>query len=94
VNLAEFVDRYESVSGHGVDERTSRHRFKRHAAGTTEICVLAVSRYGVRACEIASILCKGGNSVTRWLILGFLSEHEDPEFAGRLDILDLAISRR
>jgi len=94
LDLSEFVDCYESVSGYGLDELASRHRSKRHTTGRTEFCVLAVSRYGLKACEIASLLRKGRNSVTRWLNLGLRREHDDPEFVARLDSLDSAISRR
>jgi hypothetical protein len=54
--------------------------------------VLAVSRYGLKACEIAALLRKDRNSVTRWLNQGLRREHDDPEFVARLDSLDSAIS--
>ena len=94
LDLLEFVDRFESASGYDLDELASRHRSMRHITGRTEFCVLAVSRYGLKACEIASLLRKGRNSVTRWLNLGLRREHDDPEFVARLDSLDSAISRR
>jgi hypothetical protein len=94
LGVSEFVDRFESVSGYGLDELASRHRSLRHVIGRIEFCVLAVSRYGLRACDIASLLRKGRNSVTRWLNQGLRREHDDPEFAARLDSLDFEISQR
>ena len=94
LQLSEFVDRYESVSGYDLDELASRHRSTRHITGRIEFCVLAVSRYGLRACEIAALLGKGRNSVTRWLNQGLRRENDDPGFAARLDLLDSGISRR
>ena len=64
LNLLEFVDRFESASGYDLDELASRHRSMRHITGRTEFCVLAVSRYGLKACEIAALLRKGRNSVS------------------------------
>jgi hypothetical protein len=93
LDLFEFAGRYESVSDYGLDELASRQRSLRHTSGRIEFCVLAVSRYGLRACEIASLLRKGRNSVTRWLNQGLRQEHDDPEFAAHLDILDSAISQ-
>jgi hypothetical protein len=94
LQLSEFVDRYESVSGYDLDELASRHRSAKHITGRIELCVLAVARYGLRACEIADLLDKGRNSVTRWLNQGLRREHDDPRFAARLKMLDSAISRR
>ena len=94
LRLSEFADRYESTSGYSLDELASRHRSKRHIAGRIEFCVLAVSRYGFRACEIAAFLGKGRNSVTRWLNQGLRLEHGDPRFDTRLNALDSKISRQ
>ena len=94
LRLCEFVDRYESVSGYDLDELASQRRSTRHITGRIEFCVLAVSRYGFRACEVAALLEKGRNSVTRWLNQGLRQENSDPGFAARLDILDSEISRR
>jgi len=93
LQLSEFVDRYESVSGYDLDELASRLRSTRHIAGRIEFCVLAISRYGLRACEIASLLGKGRNSVTRWLNQGLRRERDDARFSARLDTLDSSISR-
>ena len=92
--LSEFADRFESVSGYGLDDLASRHRSTRHITGRLEFCVLAVSRYRLKTCEIAALLDKGRNSVTRWLNQGLRREHDDPEFSARLDFLDSGISRR
>lgn len=94
LGLREFINRYESVSGYDLEDLASRHRSTMHITARTELCVLAVSRYGLRACEISTLLRKGRNSVTRWLNQGLRREHDDPRFAARLDTLDSAISRR
>ncbi len=94
LRISEFVARYELVSGYDLDELASRYRSSRHITGRIEFCVLAVARYGLRACEVAASLDKGRNSVTRWLNQGLRREHDDPRFAARLDNLDSAISRR
>jgi hypothetical protein len=94
LDLLGFADRYESVSGYDLDELASRHRSKRRLTGRIEFCVLAVLKYGLRICEIATLLGKGRNSVTRWLNQGLRREHDNPEFAARLDGLDMAISCR
>ena len=65
-----------------------------HVTGRIEFCVLAVSSYRLKACEIAALLGKSRNSITRWLNLGLCQERDDPEFAARLNALDAAISRR
>ena len=94
LDLLEFADRFESASGYDLGELASRHRSMRHITGRTVFCVLAVSRYGLRACDIAALLRKGRNSVTRWLNQGLRRENDDPGFVARLDSLDSAISRR
>jgi REP element-mobilizing transposase RayT len=94
LNLSEFADRFQRASGYGLDELASSRRSPRHITGRVEFCVLAVSRYGLKTCEIAAFLAKGRNSVTRWLNLGLRRELDDSEFAGRLDLLDSKISRR
>jgi len=56
--------------------------------------LLAVSRYGFRACDIADLLCKGRNSVTRWLNRGLCDERDNPVFSKQINHLDAEISRR
>ncbi len=94
LELSEFVDRFEPASGYGLDELASRHRSTRHLTRRIEFSMLAVSRYGLKACEIAALLGKGRNSVTRWLNEGLRRERHDPRFARRLDAIDAEISRR
>ena len=94
LELSDFVDRFESVSGFNIVELASRHRSARHINGRIEFCALAVSRYRLRACDIADLLGKGRNSITRWLNQGLRREQDSPEFAERLDALDSVISRR
>ena len=94
LHLSEFADRFQRVSGYGFNELASRCRSTRNITGRVEFCVLAVSRYGLKTCDIAAHLAKGRNSVTRWVNQGLHREHDDPQFAARLNILDAAISRR
>ncbi len=44
--------------------------------------------------DIAELIGKNGNSVTKWLNKGLLKEGTDPEFKSLIDDLDAAISRR
>ena len=60
----------------------------------TEFTTLAVGHYGLRVCDVAALLRKHPNSVTKWLNRGLRLEGGDPEFKKRLDQLDAAISRR
>ena len=67
------------------------HVYCRVARG--EFATLAVGRYGLRVCDVASLLCKHPNSITKWLNKGLRLEGKDSEFKRRLDQLDAAISR-
>ena len=55
---------------------------------------LAVGRYQARTCDVADLLGKHPNSITRWLKRGLRLEREDPGFKRRLDTLDESASRR
>lgn len=94
LELSEFVDRYQSASRFEIRDLASRTRSTRHLDGRIEFTVLAASRYGLKACDIATVLCKGRNTITRWLNQGLRREQADPEFVARLDELDSAISRQ
>lgn len=93
-SLPDFVVRFESASGHQLDDLASRSRTERHIRGRIEFSLLAVSRYGFRACDIATILCKGRNSVTRWLNRGLRDEYDDPAFSEQINRLDAEISTK
>ena len=92
LSLPDFVVRFESASGHRLDDLASRLRTERHILGRIEFSLLAVSRYGFKACDIAALLCKGRNSVTRWLNRGLRDERSDPKFSERIHRLDEEIS--
>jgi len=66
----------------------------RHVGGRVEFTVLAVTRYGYRGCDIATLLGKSGNSVTRWINRGLSCERDDEDFRARLNFLDASISSR
>ena len=94
LSLRGFVVRFESASGHRLNDLASRSRTELHIRGRIEFSLLAVSRYGFRACDIADLLCKGRNSVTRWLNRGLCDERDDPVFSEQINHLDAEISRR
>jgi len=77
----EFVNRFESASGHTFDHLASRLRSECLIRGRIELSVLSVSRHGFRACDITELLRKGCNSFTRWLNRGLQQEHCDPDSA-------------
>jgi len=94
LELTEFVARFESASGHTLSDLSSRYRTVRHVNGRVEFTALAVTRYGFRGCDIAALLRKSGNSVTRWINRGLSCERDNEEFRARLDFLDASISKR
>ena len=58
------------LSGHSLAELSSRSRSADQARGRIEFAILAVGRYGLRVCDVASLLCKHPNSITKWLNKG------------------------
>jgi hypothetical protein len=94
LELSEFVALFESASGHTLKDLSSRYRTDRHVDGRVEFTVLAATRYGFRGCDIAALLRKSGNSVTRWINRGLSCERDDEEFRARLNSLDASISSR
>jgi REP element-mobilizing transposase RayT len=94
LSLPDFIVRFESASGHQLNDLASRSRAERHIRGRIEFSLLAVSRYGFRACDIAAVLCKGRNSVTRWLNQGLCEERDDPVFSELINRLDAEISSK
>jgi hypothetical protein len=94
LELSEFALRFETVSGHALDDLASRFRSKSQIQGRIEFATLAISRFGFRVCDVATLISKHGNSVTHWLNQGLRKEGGDPDFTRRLDHLDAAISRR
>ena len=92
LEFGEFVARMEAVSGLSLEELSSRSRNSRIRRQRIEFATLAVGRYGLRVCDIAALVGKHPNSVTKWLNRGLRLERNDPEFRDRLDQLDAAIS--
>jgi len=66
----------------------------RPVRGRIEFSLLAVSRYGFRACDIAAVLCKGRKPVTRWLNQGLCDERDNPRFSKQINRLDAEISSK
>jgi hypothetical protein len=44
--------------------------------------------------DIAAVLCKGKNSVTRWLGRNLCDERDDPSFSEQINRLDAEISSK
>lgn len=94
LEFGDFISRLASRSDHSLADLASRHRGADRTRARVEFATLAVGRYGLRVCDIAGILDKHPNSVTKWLNRGLRLERDDPEFKNRLDELDAAISNR
>jgi hypothetical protein len=94
IELGEFAARFEAASGHSLDDLASRFRSQEQVRGRIELSTLAAGRYGLRVHDIAALINKHRNSVTKWLNKGLGMEGTDPEFKRRLDDLDAAISSR
>jgi hypothetical protein len=94
LEFGEFVARMESVSGLSLEDLSSRSRNSTLTRQRIELATLAIGRYGLRVCDIAELVGKHSNSVTKWLNRGLRLERNDPEFRARLDQLDAAISER
>jgi hypothetical protein len=92
LELGEFVARMETVSGRSLADLASRFKGSALTRRRIEFATLAVGRYGLRVCDIAALLRKHPNSVTKWLNRGLRLERDDPGFKERLDQLDAAIS--
>ena len=91
--LRDFADRFESVSEFRLNELSSSFRSPYHLQGRVEFATLAISKYGLKVCEVATELDKHRNSVTKWLNRGLLLLSMDRQFAHRLDHLDQLISK-
>ena len=92
LELGEIADRFELLSGHIIVDLASRSRSKGVIQGRVDFATLAVSRYGFKCCDVATLLNKHGNSVTNWLNWDLHLVGTDPEFNKRLDHLDASIS--
>jgi hypothetical protein len=92
LEFGEFVARMESVSGLSLEDISSRSRNARLTGQRIELATLAIGRYGLRVRDIAELVCKHPNLVTKWL--NICLERNDPDFRARLDQLDAAIPQR
>ena len=91
---SDFAFRMERLTGLPLAELSSRSRSANLTRGRIEFATLAVGRYRLKVSDIAALLDKHPNSITKWLNKGLRLEREDPEFKNRLDHLDAAISRQ
>jgi hypothetical protein len=88
----EFVELFERCSGHSREGLASPLRTRALIEGRIELTLLAVSRYGIRSCDIADLINKHPSSMTRWLNSGVHREREDAVFRERINHLDREIS--
>jgi len=94
LTLDELVDRLHDLDLVSVERLSSRFRGAELTLLRAEFAVLAIGRYQARTCDVAALLNKHPNSITKWLNRGLRLEREDPAFKRRVDALDEAISRR
>jgi REP element-mobilizing transposase RayT len=90
--LGKFVARMETVAGLSLADLSSRSRDPDLVRKRIELAALAIGRYRLRVCDIAALVRKHPNSVSKWLNKGLRLESSNPEFKARLDELDAAIS--
>jgi hypothetical protein len=91
---SDFALRMESLSGLPLAELSSRSRSADLTRGRMEFATLAAGRYRLKVSDIATLLDKHPNSVTKWLNKVLRLEREDPGFKERPDHLDAEISRQ
>lgn len=94
LTIDELVDRLQELELVSVERLSSRSRGKDLTLIRTEFAALAIGRYQARTCDVAALLGKHPNSITKWPNRGLRLEQEDPAFKRRVDKLDEAVSRR
>jgi len=90
--LDEFVELFERLTGHAIQDLASPLKTPALVEGRIELTLLGVSRYGVRSSDIAALLNKHPSSMSRWLNKGVSLEREDSTFRGRINHIDRQIS--
>ncbi|HSN53780.1 MAG TPA: transposase [Candidatus Sulfomarinibacteraceae bacterium] len=94
LTLDELVDRLKGLDLVPVERLSSRSRGAELTLLRVEFAALAIGRYQARTCDVAALLDKHPNSITKWLNRGLRLERQDPAFKRRIDTLDEAVSRR
>ena len=94
LTLDELVDRLQALDLVSVDRLSSRSRGAELTLLRAEFAALAIGRYRARTCDVAALLGKHPNSITKWLNRGLRLEREHPGFRQRVDTLDEVASRR
>jgi REP element-mobilizing transposase RayT len=94
LTLEELVDRLQDLDLVSVERLSSRSRGAELTLLRAEFAALAIGRYQARTCDVAALLNKHPNSITKWLNRGLLLGRDDPTFKRRVDKLDEAVSRR
>ncbi len=90
----ELIDSLQDLDLVSVERLSSRFRGAELTLLRAEFAALAIGRYQARTCDVAALLGKHPNSITKWLNRGLRLEREDPTFKRRVDKLDEAVSRR
>jgi hypothetical protein len=78
LEFGEFVRRMVSTDNCPLAELSSRRRGADRTRRRIEFTTLAVGRYGLRVCDVAALLGKHHNSVTKWLNRGLQLERGEP----------------
>ena len=94
LSLAKLVSRLQKLELVSVERLCSRSRGADLTRQRAEFATLAIGRYGARICDVAALLSKHPNSITKWLNRGLRLERGDPAFKNRIDLLDKTVSRR
>jgi hypothetical protein len=94
LSLDELVHRLQKHQLVSVKRLSSRCRGAELTFLRAEFAALAIGRYSARICDVATLVSKHPNSITKWLNRGLRLEREDPAFKNRVDRLDKAVSRR
>ena len=84
----ELAGRLQDPDLVSVDRLSSRLRGAELTLIRAEFAALAIGRYQARTCDVADLLGKHPNSITRWLNRGLRLEREDPGFKRLIDTLD------
>jgi len=90
----ELVGRLRDLDLVSVDRLSCRSRGAELTLIRAEFAALAIGRYQPRTCDVADLLGKHPNSITRWLNRRLRLERDDPGFKRLIDTLDEAASRR
>ena len=90
----ELVDCLQALDLVSVDRLSSGFRGAELTLIRAESAALAIGRYQARTCEVADLLGRHPNSITRWLNRRLRLERKEAGFKRLIDTLEEAASRR